>query len=273
MRSPTKFLIAALAILTTLPTTAQLPTLTRNPWKECFLAIKESKFQFCILPNLDGELDPLDRRDEKISANNPIKIEFEILETSSDGKSVSKKIWQSSLKSSSGAVKDPKEPVTITGTVTGDAAFEITITPAKKGFSLTGKITDTGTLKKPLTFVITAKLTPYHYQTASDEDDLKKFEKKIRREKLSITLPPDNTKEIPFTEKLDLAEKFPKGIKSIQIETEAYGGTTFTFSSSGKSKIMFEERYADYIWNQFNLRWTSDPSEDLSTQAFIISGE
>ncbi|MGJ8634449.1 MAG: hypothetical protein ACSHX7_11075, partial [Luteolibacter sp.] len=136
MRSPTKFLIAALAILTTLPTTAQLPTLTRNPWKECFLAIKESKFQFCILPNLDGELDPLDRRDEKISANNPIKIEFEILETSSDGKSVSKKIWQSSLKSSSGAVKDPKEPVTITGTVTGDAAFEITITPAKKGFSL-----------------------------------------------------------------------------------------------------------------------------------------
>ena len=273
MKIPLNGLITILAILTALPATAQLPTLPRDPWTESFLVISERKFQFVYSQLGKGELDPIDRHNDKISANNSIEIGFEVLEATSSDKMVSKKIQPYSLASSSPAVKNPKEPVTITGLVTGDAAFEITITPGKSSISLTGRITDKGTLTKPLTFVISAKVTPYHNQSASDKDDLEKFEKTIKREELEIELLSGEEEEIDLTEKLNLAKKFPEGIKSLEFDTKAYGETAFTFASSGKSKIIFEDDEENYVWKTFTLQWIPDPTQDPSTQALTITGK
>ena len=66
-----------------------------------------------------------------------------------------------SLASAQPPVEDPKLPVTFTGKVTGDAAFEMTVAPERGGFSLSGKVTDKGSVTNPLQFVVTIDWNPY----------------------------------------------------------------------------------------------------------------
>ncbi|MEP2774346.1 MAG: hypothetical protein ABJQ29_17095 [Luteolibacter sp.] len=244
----------------------------REPWEGHFIGIEERKFQFGFLTNGEAELNPVDSRGNKISKTNPIEIEFKILETAPDGTVVSKQIKEESLTSTTEATKNPSDPVTITGKTTGDASFQITITPGSKTISLTGAVTDPGTLKNPLTFVISAKFTPYNYQSSTDEDSLKAFEKKIKREDLNLELLSGETKSIPFTERLDLGEEFPEGFKHIQLETHAYGETEFSLQATGTSKIVSDGDRRDYLWNSFTLHWVPDPNATPESQQFIITG-
>ncbi|WP_411827427.1 hypothetical protein [Luteolibacter sp. AS25] len=272
MKRSALYFIAGACLLNTLPATAELPEITRKPWAGYFIGIEERKFQFGYLPNGEGELDPVDSRGEKISANNSIEIEFKVLETAPDGKVVSKQIKPGSLTSSSPADKNPTKPITISGKVTGDATFQIIITPGSKTFSLSGAITDQGSLKNPLTFLISANFNPYVYQSASDKDELEKFEKKIKREEMLIELSSGKSEKIEFTENANLSEKFPEPIKNLELKTAAYGGTEFEFSATGDSKIIFEDRGKDYLWNSFTLHWIPDPSASPDSQSLTIGG-
>lgn len=256
-----------------LPSAADLPYLEKEPWEDCFAGVEERAFRFKYLANGSALLDPIDRRGETISSNNSIEIEFEILETEADGKVVSKRINPFSLTSESEAGNRHSEPILISGKVTGDAAFEILITPGDKNVSLSGRITDNGSLKNPLSFVITAKFTPYKYQSASDPDDLERFEKKIKREEMELITIGGKEEELAFTESLNPSEKFPDGLRSLTFETAAYGETEFSFAASGKSKITFGDKGKNYLWRSFTLRWIPEPAEDIASQAFTISGK
>ncbi|MGJ8642539.1 MAG: hypothetical protein ACSHX9_03950 [Luteolibacter sp.] len=256
-----------------IPTTADLPYLEKEPWEDCFVGVEERAFRFKYLANGSALLDPIDRRGDTISTNNSIEIEFEILETEADGKVVSKRINPFSLTSKSEAGNKPSEPILISGTVTGDAAFEILITPGDKNVSLSGRITDNGSLKNPLSFAITAKFTPYKYQSASDPDDLERFEKKIKREEMELITIAGKEEELAFTESLNPSAKFPEGLRSLTFETAAYGETEFSFAATGKSKITFEDKGKNYLWRSFTLQWIPDPTEDINSQALTISGK
>ncbi|MDP4996714.1 MAG: hypothetical protein NWQ16_10880 [Akkermansiaceae bacterium] len=256
-----------------LPSAADLPYLEKSPWEDCFIGIEERAFRFKYMANGTALLDPIDRRGETISTNNSIEIEFEILETEADGKVVSKQINPFSLTSKAEAVKSPSEPILISGTVTGDAAFEILITPGEKSVSLSGRITENGTLTNPLSFAISAKFTPYKYQSSSDPDELERFEKKIKREEMELITLAGKEESIAFTESLNPSEKFPGGLRSLSFETAAYGETEFSFAATGKSKITFEDKGKNYLWKSFTLHWIPDPAEEISSQALTISGK
>lgn len=275
MKRPCRFIIIAFVFTFCgiIPTNAELPYLEKEPWKGSFIGIEERAFRFKYMANGSALLDPIDRRGETISTNNSIEIEFEILETESNGKVVSKRINPFSLNSKSEAGNRTSEPVIISGKVTGDATFEILITPGNKNFSLSGRITDSGSLKNPLSFAITAKFTPYKYQGASDPDDLERFEKKIKREEMELITIDEKEEELAFTESLNPSVKFPDGLRSVTFETAAYGETEFSFAASGKSKIDFVDKGKNYLWRSFSLRWMPDPAQDIASQSLIISGK
>lgn len=140
---------------------AQLPQLGEKPWLGHFIGIKEKKFQFGITSKGDAVLHPLKRDGTMVALFNPIKVNYEILETMPDGKVVSQQVKVDSLASAQPPVEDPKLPVTFTGKVTGDAAFEMTVAPERGGFSLSGKVTDKGSVTNPLQFVVTIDWNPY----------------------------------------------------------------------------------------------------------------
>lgn len=256
-----------------LHSTADLPYLEKEPWEGCFIGLEERAFRFKFMANGTALLDPIDRRGETISSNNSIEIEFKILETEADGKIVSKQINPFSLTSKSDAETKPTEPVLISGKVTGDASFEILITPGDKDVSLSGRITDNGSLKNPLSFLITAKFTPYKYQSASDPDELERFEKKIKREEMELLTIGEKEETLAFIESLNPSERFPEGLRSITFETGAYGETEFSFAATGNSKLMFENKGKNYLWRSFTLQWLHDPTTDITSQALKLSGK
>lgn len=244
--------------------TAQLPGLSEKPWLGYFLGLKDRKFQFGIITDGDALFEPLKRDGSAVSIHNPVKIHFEVLETMPDGKVVSKTIRKDTLASQSPAIEDPSKPVTFTGKVTGDAAFEVTVIPERGAVTFTGKITDKGTLSNPLSFAITSDFSPYKNASADDAEK-DSFEKKIKRDEIRLEMVSGDREKLEFIEKTNPAETFKEGFTSADIRTEGYGGVGFEFEAVGKSKIIFEDKGEKALWDTFSLRWIStEPSDKLT---------
>lgn len=255
---------------------AELPPLTEKPWLGYFVGLNDKKFQFGITSKGEAILYPLKRDGTPHSLFNPIKLHYEILETSPDGKVVSKQVREETLASEQPPSENPKDPVKITGKVTGDAAFEVTVAPERGGFSLSGKITDKGSLTNPLQFVVTVDFDPHKNGpgTAADgkEDDaIEKFEKKVKRDELRFETVARKREKIEFMDKLNPATLYPDGFTQAELRTEAYGGVTFGLEAVGKSKIVFEDKGEQEFWKGFSARWSINEDGDAGQAKLIVT--
>lgn len=265
--------IAAASILLIAAAHAELPTLPEKPWLGYFLGIADRSFQFGIETKGPAILLPLKRKGEPVNIHNPIKIRFEVLETMPDGKVVSKQIKPESLASTSPAVEDPEQPIIITGKVTGDAAFSVAITPDRGSFSITGKITDKGTLSNPISFVVSAAFNPYDGGGGATDEKQEAFEKKIKRDEVKIILVAGKKEKLEFAEKKNPAILFKEGMSSVEIESASYEGVTFEFTATDQSKIVFEDKGEQALWDAFTLVWTVNADADPDTQKLTIAGK
>jgi len=271
MKNPVTYLAAA-SILLAAAAHAELPTLTEKPWLGYFLGIKEKGFQFGIETKGVAALEPLKRDGEPVNIHNPIKISFDVLETMPDGKVVSKKIQPESLVSTSPAVENPKQAVIITGKATGDAEFSVAITPDRGAVSITGKITDKGTLTNPLSFAVRAAFNPYNGGGGATEEKKEAFDKKIKRDEVKVVLVSGKKEKLEFAEEKNPALHFKDGMSSVEIESAAYGGVGFEFTATDKSRIAFEDKGDKALWDSFTLVWTVNEGADPGTQKLTIAG-
>lgn len=255
---------------------ADLPGLNEKPWLGHFIGITDKKFQFGITTKGEAVLHPLKRDGSVHSLFNPINVHYEILETMPDGKVVSKQVKQETLASEQPAVENPEGPVKFTGKVTGDAAFEITVTPERAGYSLTGKVTDKGSLANPLQFVITMDFDPFKGGPGKGDDEkaeqaVENFEKKIKRDELRFKTTGGKNEKIEFLDKVNPSTLHPGGFTEAELRTEGYGGVTFELEAVGKSKIVFEDKGEKEFWNGFSARWSVNQDGDPAQAKLVIT--
>ncbi|MFD2258025.1 hypothetical protein ACFSSA_15195 [Luteolibacter algae] len=272
MKSPFPYLLAAMVLVS--PTLkAELPALDEKPWFGYFIGVSERKFQFGITDKGEAILQPLNSRGEILSLFNPIKFDIEILEATPNGKDVSKQIISGSLESDSPATLDPSKPIVYRGKVTGDAAFQVAFLPERGGFSVTGKITDNGSLKNPLRFSIALRFDPYAKTKLDSPKKEEEHEKKIKRDTLSFTTKGGEREKFKLTESVSLSEKFPDGCSELSFEAEGYDGTEFTVAASGESKIVLESKSTEALWHGIELRWEMSAAADPATEKLIFTAK
>lgn len=270
----TKFppLVIAITLAVTSALPAQLPSIDKKPWENYFFALKQRKFQFGITTEGDAVFYPLTRRGEIISESNPIIFKVEILESKPDGKFTSKKIDPSSLKSDQTPALNPEEPVTYTGTVTGDAKFEITITPSKGGFAITGKITDKGKLTNPLNVAVKMGLRPYPKDTTRTDAEIKRFEQLVKRDKFEVNIANGKRKKFNFADGINLFLDLPDGVESLTVKSAGHDFTEFHVAVGGDAKIVFEDKQ-ELVADAIDFRWIIPTDADPATDILKISAK
>lgn len=251
---------------------AELPQLTEKPWLGCFLVIKDRKAQFVMTAKGDMELFPLKRSGEVVSLHGPVKVHYEILETAPDGKVVSRQVKEETLSTEAAATADPDGPIMFTGKVTGDAAFAVIVAPERGGYSITGKITDKGTLTGSLQFVVTMDWTPYKDGKVGDGDDAEeKFQDKVKRDQLKIETIGGKREKIEFMDKVNPSQLYPDGFLESELKTEGYDGVDFKLEAIGQSKIVFEDKGEKEFWSGFSTRWSVNESGDAGQAKLIVT--
>lgn len=268
-----KFLpFLAFALFASLPARAQLPMLQEKPWIGYFLGFELKKARFGISAKGATLLEPIKRDGSVLATTNPIKLNFEIIETMPDGKTVRKMIDPDGYTSDKPATLDPKTPVTFQGKVTGDATFEITAIPERGAVSLTGRILDKGSLKNPLSLAISIVFEPYRYNNDQQTPEQKeKFEKKAKRDEIRLVLAKGEKSKIEFLDEANPAETAKAGFTSAEIRTEAYDALGFEITASEKSTLTFADKGAKPLWNGFTISWAVNEGADPTTQKLTIA--
>jgi hypothetical protein len=265
-------LVLAVILACTPAVPAQLPSIDKKPWEKYFIVLKNRKFQFGITPDGEAMIHPLSKRGEIISTNNPIMFKVEILESKSDGKFISKKIDPNSLKSDQTASFNPENSFTYDGSVTGGATFEITITPDKQGFSISGKITDKGKLSNPLNVAISMGLRPYPKDATRTVGETKIFEQRVRRDKFEAIIKSGSRKSYNFVGGANFGSDMPTGVESLSMKSEAHDFTEFQVAVTGEAKITFEDKN-QLVSDGVDFRWIIPADADPDTNILKVTAK
>lgn len=264
--------LAAGLFLTPSAAQADLPGLRKQPWLGYFLGIEtKRKYRFGVTAKGQGTLNALKRDGQPVYMHNPIQINFNVIETMPDGKTVTKQVKSDSLASDQEAAENPKDPVTFRGKVTGDAAFEVTVTPERNGFSVSGRLTDNGTLTNPLHFSISADINPYVSQPGDDPAKIKRFAERAKRDVLNYETVSRKREKLAFLEETNPAVAVSEALTKAHVKTDGYGGIEFEFAASEKSKLTFDDKGPRPLWKGFTLRWTVDEGADTDTQKLTVT--
>jgi hypothetical protein len=266
--------IAIAAGLIFIPSHAQadLPGLKGQPWLGYFIGIEHrKKMRFGVTAKGQGVIDPLDDKGKPVFAKVPFQVNFTIIETLPDGKTVRKQINSDTLASEQPATVDPKAPITFRGKVTGDAAFEVTVHPERGGVSVTGKLTDNGTLTNPLHFEISLDLKPYPRRPGDEPAKIKAFEERAKKDVLKYDTVSRKRGKIEFLDDTNPATVVGEAMSRLDFKTDAFDNHEFEIKTTDKAKLTFADNGTKPIWNGFNLLWKVDEGADAATQKLTIT--
>lgn len=249
---------------------ADLPMLKDDPWLGSFIAFKDRDARFLLSSKGNAMFVPLKKDGTPIAVTNPITVKFDIIETLPGGKTVRKKIDDDAFTSESPATLNPSEPVTIQGTVTGGAKFEVTLSGGKGEVTFSGRITDKGSLTNPLHLSISIEFKPYKYAGPESKEQQKDFEKRARRDEIKLALSGGDSETLEFLDAMDPVEKAPDGFSAAEIRTEGYNGLRWNLTATPNSILRFENTRLQPLWNGFTIHWTPKEGADPATEKFTI---
>lgn len=252
------------------PIHAALPTMGEQPWMGYFVGFETKKFRFTVDQNAKIMLVPLNYKGEPVSKVTQIPILYGIEETNADGKTYLRKILPETL-SSSDEKTSKLEKCTITGKVTGDAAFELHITQERGVISLGGRMTDPGKLtKNPVRFIIRPDFpNSYPYDKKDDKKGEKAFEKKIADDRIDIKWTDGKKTKLDFEKDVDANsnEVNGPGVAATVIEIAAYKDMRFMFTATPDSVMKFSNEKTAPLYKGFALTWQADPEKDKEGKA------
>ena len=251
---------------------ADLPGLREQPWLGYFIGIEhKKKMRFGVTAKGQGVIDPLDDKGKPVFAKVPFQVNFDVVETLPDGKTVRKQINSDTLSTDHEASENPRDPVTFRGKVTGDAAFEVTVYPERGGVAVSGKLTDKGSLTNPLHFEISLDVKPYPRRPGDQEDDIKRFEERAKKDVLRYETVSRKRGKIEFLEETNPAVFVGEAMSELDFKTDAFDNKDFTVTTTEKAKLTFEDLGSKPIWNGFTLRWKVDEGVDAAAQKLTIT--
>lgn len=273
MKNPIPCLaLAAGLFLTPSPAGADLPGLKEQPYLGYFIGIEHKrKMRFGVTAKGQGVIDPLNSKGNPVFAKVPFQINFEVVETMPDGKTVRKQVDSDTLTTDQEASKDPRNPITFRGKVTGDAAFEVTVYPVRGGVAVSGRLTDKGTLTNPLHFGISLDVKPYPRRPSDDEAKIKIFEKRATKDVLRYETVSRKRGKIEFLDDTNPAVVVGESMSKLDFKTDAFDNNQFEIETTDKAKLTFADTGAKPIWNGFTLLWKADEGADPATQKLTIT--
>ncbi len=264
--------IAVGMFLTPSAVQADLPGLKEQPWIGYFIGIEHrKKMRFGVTAKGQGVIFPMDDKGEPVFAKVPFQINFEIVETLPDGKTVRKQINSDSLASEQPPAEDPEKPIIFRGKVTGDAAFEVTVSPERGGVGVSGKLTDKGTLTNPIHFEISLDVKPYPQKPGDEEAKIKTFEKRAKDDELRYDTVSRKRGKIEFLEETNPATAIGESLAKLDFQTDAFDNKDFEIITTDKAKLTFEDLGTKPLWNGFTLRWRVNEGADAATQKLTIT--
>lgn len=253
---------------------ADLPGLKEQPWLGYFIGIEHrKKMRFGVTAKGQGVIDPLDSKGNPVFAKVPFQVNFDVVETLPDGKTVRKQVNSDSLASEQPATADPSKPVTFRGKVTGDAAFEVTVYPERGGVALSGKLTDKGTLTNPLHFEISLDVKPYPQKPGDEPAKIKTFETRAKKDELTYETVSRKRGKIEFLEETNPATAVGESMSRLDFKTDAFDNNEFEIQTTDKAKLTFADIGTKPIWNGFTLHWKVDEGADAATQKLTITAK
>jgi hypothetical protein len=256
------------------PSTAQadLPGLKKQPWLGYFIGIEhKKKMRFGVTAKGQGVIDPLNSKGSPVFAKVPFQVNFDVVETLPDGKTVRKQVNSDTLTTDQEASENPKNPIKFRGKVTGDAAFEVTVYPERGGVAVSGKLTDNGTLTNPLHFEISLDVKPYPRKPGDEPAKIKNFEKRAEKDVLKYETVSRKRGKIEFLEETNPAVAVGETMSKLDFKTDAFDNHLFEIETTDKAALTFADLGAKPIWNGFTLRWRVDEGADPATQKLTIT--
>lgn len=251
------------------PASAQLPT-NDPPWLGYFAVSSNRHYEFSLTTHGKIMLTPVRENQKPVWDTLAIPIAIVVEESRPDGKTSTKLIQPTTLKSSDHATT-ALEKTTIHGQVTGGAVFEVSLEQNRGVISIGGRLIDPGTLKQnPLKFSIRVKFPPFYSSTKkTNKDRAKIFEKKISDDRIDVTWIDGKGKRQKFGQAIDAASKDLNGpgIAAVQIESSAYPGRKFQFTASPHSSMTLSNEKNTPLHKGFSILWTSSPAKNPEGKA------
>ena len=286
------------------PASAQLPSLDEQPWLGYYAVAANKRFQFAFAADGKITLSPIGDKGEPVARNLAIFIEILVEEVMPDGKSIAKQVRPETLSSPQPATAE-LEKVVVSGKVTGEAAFEVTLEQARGGIAIGGRITDPGTLtKNPLRFGIRARFPNAYPKVNFEEirddakektkeekraerkakreaekdgkgDDKKNAKKeaeeleKIKADRIDLKWTDGTRKKQTFDQEVEAASKDLNGpgIAGAEIEISAYQGKKFLFIASPNSAMTLANAKPAPLFQGFSVKWVPDAAQDKEGKA------
>lgn len=264
--------IAAGLFITPSAVQADLPGLKKQPWLGYFIGIEHrKKMRFGVTAKGQGVIDPLDNDGKPVFSKVPFQVNFTVIETLPDGKTVRKQLNSDSLVSEQPATEDPDEPIIFLGKATGDAAFEVTVYPERGGVALSGKLIDKGTLANPVHFEISLDVKPYPQRPGDGQSEIKAFEARAKKDVLRYDTVSRKRGKIEFLEETNPTTTIGEAMTRLDFKTDAFDNHEFEIQTTDKAKLTLADQGSKPLWNGFSLVWRIDEGADAATQKITIT--
>lgn len=242
---------------------ARLPELNVQPWYGHFIGLQTRAYQFGLASTTKGSLGPIGRRGDPVPGPIQPTLTFVIEETTADGRVVARRVNEDSLKTEDAATTTLAEPVSFTGSTTGDATFAATVSLNRGVISIAAKMTDPGTLKGDPRLVVRIYFpSSYRYVTAAQRET-REFQRRVKDDKLNIRYG-DGSRLRQSTgdvAKLDDDQFNAKPISEVKVEMDAFQGKSFTFTATGESKFALWNSAEAAIHDGFSINWIAPPAD------------
>jgi hypothetical protein len=248
------------------PVSAQLPSLTDKDHLGYFVAADSRSFQFRIKTSGKAIISILDSKGLPLNKDYAISLNFNIEETRSDGKVVSRKMIPDSLKSEQEATTKPKD-LTIKGKVTGNIEFEVTITEDRGALILGGRLLSPDGLKNPTRFSIDVEIPKAVPQSKKAEDEKKAAKderERIKGDKVQLLWTDGKKVRITSEQEVEGTSKevTGPGITTASVDFAIFEDRKVMVTASPNSLMQLSNKAKQSLAQGFTLSWAADPAKD-----------
>lgn len=253
---------------------AELPSLQGdNRWLGYFVGVENRDSQLTIAAKTGQiALRAMGRNGKPAAQKVFVAFDCQILETLPNGDVKACKLIPESLSSDQEATLGPKNLI-IRGKVKGDASFELSLNEDRGKFLIGGRVVDAGSITNPLRFAIQVRVqNAYPYEkTGSDKKQLEAFEKKIKGDKMQLTLA-DGKRLRPSTS--DPTAAVEDGLQDAmvteaQVEFSSWLDKRLQITAMGGSTLRMEVIAGKPLWEGFSWVWSADSKKDPQSKATL----
>jgi hypothetical protein len=253
-----------------LPLSAELPSLGDGDDLGYFVVARSKSSAFGITSQGKATIKVLDIKGAAVNNNLTVGIDFNVTETTPDGKKVTRKLNPESLETKNPATNKPKN-VVFTGKVTGDIEFEATVSEERGMILLGGRLLNAAALKNPTQFSIEVDIPSTIPKAKADANkkETKELEDQIKRDKVQITWTDGKKAKFPANSPVDGASKEVSGpgITAATLDFSEFKDRQIQLNASPNSSMVLSNKANQRLSEGFSLIWTADAAKDPDGKA------